>query len=181
MIELEEVYTTCYQDPAYRMGWSRKQKCIDDVRRMQRGASYLDVGCGRGEMVEYALRYGIVARGVEIVPDLCGEGVLRTDVCNLPLKDGEFDYVSCYDVLEHLSENRVFKALDELFRVAKHEFFMTTNDLSSQHHGLELHLTRRPRNWWHAALAARLPAGGRLQSSTFGAWGREWHWRAELS
>lgn len=181
MIELEDVYSTCYEDPNYRMGIIRKEKCMDDVKRMRRGSTYLDVGCGRGEMVEYAKAHGVVARGTEIVPDLCGEGVLRTDVCTLPLSDGEFDYVSCYDVLEHLTEPRVLKALDELFRVAKNEFFITTNARSSIHHGVELHLTRKPQEWWHEQMQARLPEGGRLQFSTFGAWGKEWHWRAVLN
>ena len=58
----------------YGMGAARMEDAKDDLRWAQaRGAqSYLDVGCGRGEMLDFAEGLGYLeASGTEIVPELC--------------------------------------------------------------------------------------------------------------
>ena len=40
---------------------------------------------------------------------------VKADICNLPFKDNEFDYIFCNHVLEHIPDDT--KAMQELFRV----------------------------------------------------------------
>ena len=40
---------------------------------------------------------------------------VKADICNLPFKDNEFDYIFCNHVLEHIPDDT--KAMSELFRV----------------------------------------------------------------
>ena len=40
---------------------------------------------------------------------------VKADICNLPFKDKEFDYIFCNHVLEHIPDDN--KAMSELFRV----------------------------------------------------------------
>ena len=40
---------------------------------------------------------------------------VKADICNLPFKDNEFDYIFCNHVLEHIPDDN--KAISELFRV----------------------------------------------------------------
>ena len=143
---------------------------------MPKGSTYLDVGCGRGETLAMASEHDLVALGTEIVPELCdGVLVVPADVTDLPFDS--FDYVSCYDVLEHLPIADVGPALDELFRVARKSLFITTNDRRSNVRGYELHLTRKPMGWWEREFSKR--GYRKIEHCTF-ATERDWYWRLDL-
>lgn len=154
MLTETEKYQRCYEDERYRCGASRLEvgKRFMDATLIK-GDTYLDVGCGRGELIEYALSGGIDACGLELVPELCGGTVVEGQITEMPFLTNAFSVVSCLDVVEHLPTEDVDFALDELFRVARHVVFITTNDRPSQFRGLELHLTRKPKLWWERKLA----------------------------
>jgi ubiquinone/menaquinone biosynthesis C-methylase UbiE len=148
---------------------------------MAEGASYLDVGCGRGEMVKLAKSRGVLAVGLELVPSLCdGETIHHGSVLDLPWRDDAFHYVSCYDMIEHLPPEHVDRALDELFRVCRNTLYLTTNDKRSHLGDLELHLTRMPRAWWDAKLIERAGDPDRIVRDTYGINNDEWHWSVHL-
>ena len=169
-------YSTCYRKSSYRMGKRNRQRALKDIQSMPKDSTYLDVGCGRGETLAMAREHGLVAFGTELVPDLCnGVSVVQADITDLEF-DG-FDYVSCYDVLEHLPIADVGPALDELFRVAGKALFITTNDRRSCIGDLELHLTRKPQEWWEHKFSKR--GYRKIEQCTF-ATERDWHWRIDL-
>ncbi len=169
-------YVTCYLKSSYRMGRRRVQRAREDIQSIPEGSTYLDVGCGRGETLEMASQRGLIPFGVEIVPELCdGVVVVRSDITDLPFDD--FDYVSCYDVLEHLVTSDVDAALNELFRVAGKVLFITTNNKRSHIGELELHLTRKPREWWEEEFSKR--GYSKIEHCTFET-ECDWHWRIEL-
>jgi SAM-dependent methyltransferase len=78
--------------------------------RIRAARSILDVGCGKGQVLDALKTPGVRLCGVEAAADaaealrargLEGRAVdLETGA--LPFADGEFDVVLCYDVLEHL-------------------------------------------------------------------------------
>ena len=166
-------YSACYLLSNYRMGKFRRQRAWKDIASIPIDSSYLDVGCGRGETVEMASEHGLTAYGCEIVPALCDDvTVFQADITDL--KCAHFDYVSCYDVLEHLPTEDVKPALDELFRVADKVLFITTNDNRSRLGDMDLHLTRKPRQWWEDEFSRR--GYTKIEHCTF-ATERDWHWR----
>lgn len=174
-------YDRAYKElPNYRMGSMRKSIMHEDVQTMEPGKTYLDVGCGRGETVEAGLGRGLDSYGCDFAGILAGGRILQADAEDLPYDDLSFDYVSCYDVLEHLTPGTEQAVLDELFRVCRVELFITTNDKPSHlPDGTDLHVNKRPREVWEQDLRDRLGPNDRMHFKTFH--GNEWHWRIEFA
>jgi ubiquinone/menaquinone biosynthesis C-methylase UbiE len=133
-------YSVQYQNPYYRMGGSRKREIIRVLNELQPKGTLLDVGTGRGETLALAKQYGHAARGTEVVPYLLEpELVTYAEAHALPFKDGEFDHVTCFDVLEHLLLPDIHAALSEFARVARHTVTVTASVKSHVVNGVELH------------------------------------------
>ncbi len=87
-------------------------------------STFLDAGCGGGSYVVFASDQGMKAIGIDIVPEAMkiaqmgsnGDFVVG-DVRALPFKNGYFDYILSYGVVEHFKETN--KALSEIYRVLK--------------------------------------------------------------
>jgi len=81
-----------------------------------RGALVLDAGCGSGRFAEVALDCGatVVAADYSAAIDACWENLrhwprfhaLQADIRHLPLRDGRFDYVYSFGVLQHTPDPR---------------------------------------------------------------------------
>lgn len=170
-------YQTCYQDHAYRMGKRRLQRMKKDIDTIPAGATLLDVGCGRGETVYYALEQKILASGIDIVPELSGVYVETASIAKIPFET--VDYVTCYDMLEHLPPEEVDQGLDELFRVAKKTLFLTVSGNEAEKDGETLHLSVHDDEWWHQQFAKRSKPTTRLENTIYGT-ERDWHWRIDL-
>jgi 2-polyprenyl-3-methyl-5-hydroxy-6-metoxy-1,4-benzoquinol methylase len=96
-------------------------------------ASFLDAGCGEGFVTEILIRQlpGIGVTGFDFnapsVELARAKNPTATFHCasiyELPFKDGEFDVVGCFEVLEHLHDPRL--ALKELARVSRRAVVMS--------------------------------------------------------
>jgi len=81
------------------------------IHKLKPEVSLLDVGCGEGFFLEYAEKY-YEAVGVDVseyainrARKLCNKALLYVkDVTKLDLGARKFDVVTCFDVLEHLSQ-----------------------------------------------------------------------------
>jgi len=120
--------------------------------------SVLDVGCGRGFVVNHLRHMGYDASGLEY-----GEAALKHSVCGstfcdltagLPCADSAYGLVLCHGVLSHIPEDDVPFALSELFRVASGALW--SNVLTKKTPTQEHHKTFRPEEWW----ASRLKEAG---------------------
>jgi ubiquinone/menaquinone biosynthesis C-methylase UbiE len=171
-------YQKCYQLENYRMGRHRVNYSAADVNTMKGGKLLLDVGCGRREVLDAAKSIGVIGVGIESIPELCDdETVFHGNACDLIFTDNSFDYVTCYDVLEHLVPGDEQKALDEFKRVCRGTVFISTNDRPSflkepGQEPIDLHINKRPLEAWHADMLARWP------NAKFDYAGpqRDWHW-----
>ena len=83
----------------------------------------LEVGTGRGTLLNHLVQQGLSARGVEIGPDRIAESralygelpVDRISDTRLPFPDASFDVVMSFDVFEHIRESDAH--LHEVHRV----------------------------------------------------------------
>ena len=155
---------------AYRSHYSMGASRLAQARRLlgskptvaRRGL--LDVGCGRGEVLDLARALGYwPVQGAEIVEALC---VSRADVVlatadDLPWPDGHWHDVTCFDVLEHLPEHAIGPTLAELDRVCCDTITLTIScrpDSQGPALGIgSLHLTVWPPEQWLDALQEAWP------------------------
>ena len=103
------------------------------VRHLQSylcGHSILDAGCGGGAFVEYLAGQGFDVTGVdyhEMFLEVArskaeAKGIyIQGDITNLPFPDKSFDCTYCFDVLEHIDDQ---KALRELLRVTRNRVIL---------------------------------------------------------
>ena len=101
-------------------GWVEESRDPSTSLRMT-NCKILDVGCGTGTNFEWLSKFGDVV-GVEIsktaVELAHHEGkVLWGRAEDLPVEDGEFDLITVFDVMEHLSDE--VKAIKEWGRVLR--------------------------------------------------------------
>jgi len=145
-------YIVCYKRDRYAMGANRKHDC-ERMFDLVSGESYLDIGCGRGEMLDYAERKGFRVQGVETVPYLAdGKRVIRALGHELPFADKSFDVVSMLDVIEHLLPGDDEAVCRELARVARRFVLLTASNNPSHcpDTGADLHINKRPYAEWDA-------------------------------
>lgn len=149
--ELEKAkYLKAYMLETYGMGAARMMDAQENLALLERG-SYLDVGCGRGEMLRHARRMQFdPVLGVEIVPSLVdGELVIFAEAHALPFADNAWDVVTLFDVIEHLVPGDDEAVCRELMRVARRQILITANNWPSLlPDGTELHINKRAYDEW---------------------------------
>jgi len=145
-------YVRAYASATYGMGEVRRRCAVEDLAALARG-SYLDVGCGRGEMLVHADVMGFwPVLGAEIVPALIDGGrVVWAEAHALPFNDDNFDVATMFDVIEHLVPGDDEAACRELARIARRHIIVTASNLRSfSEAGDDLHINRRPYDDWDA-------------------------------
>lgn len=148
-------YSELYKDPSYRMPKHRADRIAEILCERPRG-TLLDVGTGRGETLDIARLLGYLVTGTETVQDLieARPNVVRGVLPELPFADGQFDTVTCFEVIEHLLPKDVMPALRELRRIAKNRIIISAATCSDMRGGVELHPSYR-REWeWEETFKA---------------------------
>lgn len=96
---------------------------VSDLFEKNKKSNILEVGAGTGDNIRVLEKYGdVYATDINkdvigmIPPELCRE-VKIADASELPYDDGFFDMVVCFDVLEHIKNEK--RSVSEMFRVLK--------------------------------------------------------------
>jgi len=159
-IEKERLkYEMAYQGNGYKMGSKRMQHALNIIKKWPKG-SYLDVGCGRGEMLNAAINLGMTnVQGTELVSYLVSSrsDVVYADGTNLPFSDNEFNYITMLDVVEHIPDEDIYNVFKELNRVAKDKILLCIANFSHKHKGEELHINIKPFKEWDQILKDNFP------------------------
>lgn len=103
-------------------GWGEVAKPRLDRILKYAGNTILDVGCGNGGYVSELSKRGYVIRGIDLLPSTSiynqevNHRIIKGSVTYLPFKDGSFDTILLFNVLEHVDDK---KALREVHRVCR--------------------------------------------------------------
>jgi len=114
----------------------------------------LDYGCGLG-FYSHALRYLGIPNvwGYEISEYACkhGYGLMKNRIewCDYDLR--EYNFIICYDVLEHISEDKISKILKELYSLLKEKgkiLFSICWRGNPMWKYDKTHITYKSKEWW---------------------------------
>lgn len=143
-----EKYDRAYKQPSYRMGNNRKQAAHEVIRSLEAKGTLLDIGCGRGEMVEFAKGLGFDAIGIEVVDYLLNDSVIYGEAHDLPFKDNMFDVVTSFDAFEHFLPEDTEAVLSEIDRVSKKAIIICIGNFPSGMNMDNYHINLRPNREW---------------------------------
>jgi len=157
---------------------------LASVAMRRRPRTVVDIGCGTGPFVAEMARRGVKANGVdssEAVLDAArARSALLTprpefhlgSVLALPLMDASVDTATLFEVVEHLDDELLRKALSEAHRVLAPggQLVMTTPNsealddgtLQCPDCGAQFHSMQHVRSWTAKSLAGALRAAGFL-------------------
>ena len=122
-------------------GSDLNQKCKEAIRQNISGDTVLDVGCGRGELLDLLSSFFVV--GCDISPRRSdNHPIVQAFAESLPFADDSFDTVVCTHVLEHV--RNLPAAMNELRRVASSRIIVVVPRERPYRFGFNLHVTFFP-------------------------------------
>ena len=120
----KELYKKIYDNPDKfpKYGYGNHGKKYLNTILKYNPSSLLDVGCGYNELVIECRDNGYVkdALGIDFVSPGADE---QCDILKLPFPDKRWDWITAFDVLEHLRPEQVQLGLTEMQRVSNNFAF----------------------------------------------------------
>ena len=131
-----ETYGSSYYEEQHKRWFENPnvQLFASIAKRIRKGASVLDVGCGRGDFLRFirTLRPDLQLTGIDLSGTSFGDGIrlLQGDILNTGINE-RFDVVVSLAVIEHISDvKRFIRRLRELTKPGGVVVAMTLNDSS---------------------------------------------------
>jgi hypothetical protein len=153
----QKKYEVCYLDPEYKLGPYRRDNTLDDITDLiaEYGPfeRHIDISAGRGEVIDHVKKFNIHSQGTEIVEDLLRDDIQFAWSHELPFKDGEFDFLTNCDAMEHYLPEMTEQILDEFFRVVEGVAYLTISNNRATKHEMELHINIKSYIEWQTLLS----------------------------
>lgn len=152
----ERLHSGMYDTPQNEYG-KTSYHAFGAERLIKPGSSVLDVGAGRtpwlantklSHDLSMAVCTDISSHAVEYQNTCLGIAAFECDIQKMPFSDNEFDVVTCFGVIEHLHEDEIEPAINEMLRIAKARVILFMGTGSSVWEGTELHLTQKTDEEW---------------------------------
>tara|TARA_R110002051_G_scaffold324991_1_gene425066 strand:+ start:318 stop:1040 length:723 start_codon:yes stop_codon:yes gene_type:complete len=110
------LYSEAYENKHGCYGGHNHGQGIYDLIKQLGISSILDVGCGQNNFTKWCRENNIRSMGVDISSP---KADIVAPAHNIPVEDKSFDYITCFDVMEHLLEEEIDEALKEFTRIAR--------------------------------------------------------------
>ena len=164
-----EKYVQLYADQRLRYGSSNHGRDAVPLLLSQSPTSILDVGCGRNSFARSMRASGVMAVGVDHVSPSAD---VIAAAHALPFPEESFEWLTAFDVLEHLLTDEIDEVLEEFCRVASVGwlFSICYRDSVIRVNGETMHPTVRPEEWWRDRLSQWI----NVESHGPYLWGSKW-------
>lgn len=175
-----KIYEFLYKNGYHARGKNHGQKYVDKLCNIFDFDTILEVGCSQGLTVGKFLKRRKLAFGIDVslnaVKQATGKkygipNCIQASATDIPFIDNFVDAVFTCDVLEHLTESDIDKALDEIARVSSMYLFIVIDDKAEGNRDWielgkqkypelfakipNLHLTVQPIKWWIKKIETR--------------------------
>ena len=107
----------------------RHSRPIDLIRHSLPGASVLDVGCGDGRLTALLAEHAQFVCGIDnqdkplrfarLIVEQPHVHFIKYDGDSFPVRDGSFDVITCFDVIEHIPPDQVPALLSAIAKALK--------------------------------------------------------------
>lgn len=104
----------------------------------------LDVGCGRGDVVNLLIDKGFDAKGIDQIN--LDNGMIVGSILD-PFNDGEYDTMICIDVIEHIEKEYEDLLFNNLAK-SKTQIFSIHNGPAIHASGEDIHVNKRSFTEW---------------------------------
>lgn len=119
---MKELYDKIYSNqnhnwfPSY--GYSNHGSIWKNLILRLNPKSWLDVGCGHNKLIKDIRENNLVedSWGIDFS---CPGADQQCDILDLPFTDKRWDFITAFDVMEHLYSDQISSALNEMMRVSK--------------------------------------------------------------
>ncbi len=126
-LDYGRIYDHVYdRNPVYHRGSMQLELAhamLEEIMRHEKVHTLLDVGCGEGQLVEWAREKKAFADGLDAAAIERSHGQPKwyhvADCRKIPWPDDKFDVVTSLDMLEHLHPDHVAAAVAEMKRVSR--------------------------------------------------------------
>ena len=155
---------------SYSRGYGHSNHGLSAQDLLLSAESVLDVGCGHNELAIHLRGQGVEATGCDFA---CPAADVLADVLALPFPDKSFEYVTSFDMLEHLLPQQIETAFAEMRRVS-HKFIFSISHVDSINRapgGETLHPTVMPPEDWASVLGKYAT----FEQTGNGLWIGEWN------
>jgi SAM-dependent methyltransferase len=157
----QEKYNNAYKNGYTPCGAPKdfKSRVCDFIEKhTKHRVKVLDVGCGPAYGYEITKKYNIDYVGIDISSALVpywkhlGVPAYVASAAHMPFDDCSFDFIVCWDVMEHFPEERVQEVFREIVRVGKGGSLVSFSiglkeEVGGPKYG-QLHLTVKSVDWW---------------------------------
>lgn len=135
------------------------KRCLGKIEGLKIN-SLIDVGCGKGQFPLWARQHGIeTVYGIDFAAkfpkDTKGVTFFRGWAHELPLEDNAVEFVTSFDMMEHLIPEDTHNVLDEFDRVSSKGMIFSISYIPSvtKVNGQNLHPNVHPEEWWIETLS----------------------------
>tara|TARA_B100000586_G_scaffold255213_1_gene217113 strand:+ start:376 stop:912 length:537 start_codon:yes stop_codon:yes gene_type:complete len=158
-VKYDKLYSLGSYGPITRYGHTNHGKpWMNHILEFQ-PKSLLDVGCGYNEFVKEVRENKFIedSWGIDFS---CTGADQNCDILELPFPDKRWDFITAFDVMEHLLPEQVSPSLKEMKRVSKRfSFTISFKKSILEEYGMILHPTIWPPKTWIKEIEK---AGGKL-------------------
>lgn len=179
-IDYFRIYDFLYKRGYHSKGKNHGQKYVSRLCRAFEFSSILEIGCSQGLTVGKFLKERKEAYGIDVSLDAIKQAVgkkynipncIQASATKIPFIDNFVDAIFTCDVLEHLTEEDVHKALNEIKRITKKYLFIVFDEKAEGNRSWieqgkkeypvlfnqipNLHLTVKPITWWRDEIEKR--------------------------